>query len=244
MDTGLAQLNEATALFLDFDGTLVDIAEQPELVRIPEDLTYIVQQLVIGLQGALAIVSGRTLEDLDRFMAPLVLPLAAEHGAAQRFADGRVVRFAAPDLRAVAGKALTLTAIHAGLKVEVKSAAVALHYRHAPELELLCVTAMTEAVQMTPGVELIKGKCVVEVKAAGVNKGTAVATFMLQPMFAGRVPVFAGDDTTDESAFAVVQAMGGAGIKVGPGDSLARLRCASPDALRRWLQSGIQKSPA
>lgn len=235
----LPKLSDTTALFLDFDGTLVDIAAQPELVLVPAELAGILQQLVDRLEGALAIVSGRTLQDLDHYMSPLLLPLAAEHGAVQRFANGRVLQLVAPDLRDVASRALALAASYAGLKVEVKSAAVALHYRHAPALEVLCLKEMAEAIRLMPDVELLKGKCVVEVKAAGVNKGTAVAAFMQQPVFAGRIPIFAGDDTTDESAFSAVQAAGGAGIKVGQGDSLARFRCTHPGALRQWLHSGV-----
>lgn len=238
----LPQLGSTTALFLDFDGTLVDIAEQPELVHVPADLGSILQQLSASLQGALAIVSGRELADLDHFMSPLVLPLAAEHGSVQRFADGHVAQLARPDLRDVERVALALAGQHAGLRVEIKSAAVALHYRHAPALELLCLEAMSDAVTRMPGVELMRGKCVVEIKAAGVSKGTAIQGFMALPPFAGRLALFAGDDTTDESAFAAVQALGGAGIKVGHGDSLARFRCSNPAALRRWLQSGFESA--
>lgn len=238
----LPQLGGNIALFLDFDGTLVDIAGQPELVHVPDDLGGTLQQLAASLNGAVAIVSGRALADLDHFMAPLVLPLAAEHGSVQRFADGHVAHLAKPDLRDVERVALALAGQHAGLRVEIKSAAVALHYRHAPALEMLCVEEMAEAVKRTPGVELMKGKCVVEIKAAGVSKGTAIQGFMAQPPFAGRLPLFAGDDTTDESAFAAVQAMGGAGIKVGHGDSLARFRCSNPAALRRWLHTGFERA--
>ena len=238
----LPQLDSTTALFLDFDGTLVDISEQPELVHVPIDLGSILQQLAASLNGALAIVSGRALMDLDHFMSPLVLPLAAEHGSVQRFADGHIAQLARPELRDVERVALALAGQHAGLRVEIKSAAVALHYRHAPALEVLCIEEMAEVVKRTPGVELMKGKCVVEIKAAGVSKGTAIQDFMTQPPFAGRLPVFAGDDTTDESAFAAVQAMGGAGIKVGHGDSLARFRCSNPAQLRRWLQTGFERA--
>lgn len=238
----LPQLGSTAALFLDFDGTLVDIAEQPELVQVPIDLGSILQQLVASLNGALAIVSGRGLIDLDHFLSPLVLPLAAEHGSVQRFADGHITQLATPDLRDVKRVALALAGLHPGLRVEIKSAAVALHYRHAPTLEVLCIEEMAEVVKRTPGVELMKGKCVIEIKASGVSKGTAIQDFMTQPPFVGRLPLFAGDDTTDESAFAAVQAMGGAGIKVGHGDSLARFRCSSPAALRHWLQTGFERA--
>ncbi|MCY1166130.1 MAG: trehalose-phosphatase [Pseudomonadota bacterium] len=237
----LPAVTQQTALFLDFDGTLVEIASQPELVQVPKNLVDTLRHLAGRLDGALAIVSGRRLADLDGFLAPLLLPAAAEHGAVQRLSSDRTVHLATPDLHDIARVALALAAQHAGLHVEIKSAAIALHYRHAPGLETLCLETMAEAVKRTPGVDLMQGKCVVEIKPAGVSKGTAIQSFMSLPPFAGRVPVFAGDDTTDEAGFAAVQAMGGQGIKVGAGDSLAEHRCASPARLRQWLQSAFEE---
>lgn len=234
------RLTSNSALFLDFDGTLVDIAPQPELVKVPEGLVELLRALSDKLDGALAIVSGRRLADIDEFLAPLRLPAAAEHGAQQRCADGRLVAQAAPDLHDITRIARALTTQHAGLRVEVKSAAVALHYRHAPELETLCIETMAEAVKRAPGVELLQGKCVLEAKPAGVNKGTAIAAFMAQPPFAGRLPLFAGDDTTDEAGFATIRALGGEGIKIGDGASLARHRIASPAEFRGWLLASSQ----
>lgn len=238
--SALPRLTRQSALFLDFDGTLVDIAPQPELVQVDGGLAALLQALFIQLGGALAIVSGRKLADLDHFLAPASLPAAAEHGALQRPAHGDVLQLAAPDLHDISRIALALQAQHAGVLAEIKSAAVALHYRQAPELEELCLNTMAEAVKRTPGVELLKGKCVLEIKPAGVSKGTAIASFMAQAPFAGRLPVFAGDDTTDESGFATVQNLGGEGIKIGEGASLAGYRCPSPADLRAWLQSSLQ----
>ncbi len=228
-----------TALFLDFDGTLVDLAPQPEAVQLVAGLVPALARLSTQLGGALAIVSGRTLTDLDGFLAPLRLPSAAEHGARRRVAGGVAVSLAAPDLQEVARRAAELMVHHPGLRVEVKSAAVALHYRHAPELEALCLQVMQEAAGNTPGVELLRGKFVFEIKPSGVSKGTAIEAFMAEPPFAGRIPLFAGDDTTDEAGFSAVQFMGGEGIKVGEGATLARWRCASPTALRQWLGDAI-----
>ena len=233
----LPLITDQTALFLDFDGTLVEIAPQPELVQVPTDLVAILSRLSGRIKGGLAIVSGRPMAQLDQFMAPLVLPVAAEHGALQRLPGGREIRAAPVDLQEVGRVALGLTARHPELRVEIKSASVALHYRQAPELEMLCLDAMEEATKRTAGVELLKGKCVFEVKLSGVSKATAIQTFMAQAPFRGRVPVFAGDDTTDEVGFSAVQSMGGQGIKVGAGSSLAELRCTSPAHLRQWLQS-------
>ena len=226
----------STALFLDFDGTLADLAPQPEAVRVVDGLVSLLRLLSSHIDGALAIVSGRRLTDLDDFLQPLKLPTAAEHGAQRRLSDGQLISMPPPDLRRAVKAATALAIEHAGLRVEIKNAAVALHYRHAPELEMLCRQAMTEAVAASTGVELLKGKFVFEIKPAGVSKGTAIAAFMLQAPFAGRVPLFAGDDVTDEAGFSAVQALGGFGIKVGEGDTVAHYRCPSPAALRQWLQ--------
>lgn len=226
----------STALFLDFDGTLADLAPQPEAVRVADDLVPLLRLLSSQVGGALAIVSGRRLSDLDHFLRPLELPSAAEHGAQRRLADGQLVSMAPPDLQQAIEAAGALAMQHPRLRVEIKNAAVALHYRHAPELQSLCLQAMAKAVAASSDVELLCGKYVFEIKPAGVSKGTAIATFMRDAPFAGRVPLFAGDDVTDEAGFAAVQSLGGAGIKVGDGETLANYRCASPTALLQWLQ--------
>lgn len=230
-----------TALFLDFDGTLVDIAPQPDLVAVPAGLLDLLGRLFESLGGALAIVSGRPLGEIDRFLSPLLLPAAAEHGAVQRLDLQSVRHHAVPDLHDIRRIALALAAEHTGLSVEIKSAAVAVHYRHAPALEDLCLEALAEAVKRSAGVELMRGKFVFEVKPSSVSKGSAIQAFMALPPFAGRVAVFAGDDTTDEAGFAAVQAMGGQGIKVGEGASLAARRCASPALLRQWLKTTSER---
>ena len=235
----LPALDTQTALFLDFDGTLADLASEPEAVEVASGVIPALVRLSEQLNGALAIVSGRRLADLDRFLAPLRLPAAAEHGAQRRHADGRILSLATPDVQDVARRAAELAAHHDGLRVEIKSAAVALHYRHAPALESLCLQVMQQAADSTPGVELLRGKFVFEVKPASVSKGTAIRAFMTEPPFAGRRPVFAGDDTTDEDGFSAVQLLGGEGIKVGDGATQARHRCASPAALRQWLHTAL-----
>lgn len=236
----LPGIGPQTALFLDFDGTLADLAPQPDAVQVTAELIPVLRQLATRLGGALAIVSGRELADLDGFLAPLQLPSAAEHGAQRRSPQGEVIRLASPDLQEVVRLATALAARHTGLRVEVKAAAVALHYRHAPELEALALQAMFDAAASTPGVELLRGKYVFEIKPAGISKGTAIEAFMAEAPFAGRLPLFAGDDTTDEAGFSAVQLLGGYGIKVGEGATLAHYRCAAPAALRQWLQAASQ----
>ena len=239
----LPAISAQTALFLDFDGTLVDLASDPDAVMVPSGLTATLLQLQTRLGGALAVVSGRSLPDLDRLLKPLRLPLAAEHGALRRLAAGEdAVLLAHPDLSQLAQAAQVFAAAKPGLLVEVKRAAVALHYRQAPQWQAECQQFMALAAGATAGVELLHGKCVFEIKPSGISKGTAISDFMRLPAFKGRIPVFVGDDATDESGFSVVEALGGIGIKVGPGATLASRRCASPADVLRWLK--LSKSPA
>ncbi|MFS2036878.1 trehalose-phosphatase [Polaromonas sp. CT11-55] len=235
----LPAIGARTALFLDFDGTLADLAPEPDAVQLVSGVIPALLRLSGQLGGALAIVSGRRLADLDGFLAPLQLPLASEHGAQRRDAQGRVLSLAEPDLGELARSVAEFAAQHDGLRVEIKQAAVALHYRHAPELESMCLRLMREAADRAPGVELLHGKYVFEVKPANVSKGSAIKAFMGEAPFTGRLPLFAGDDTTDEAGFAAVQSLGGEGIKVGEGASVAHHRCASPDALREWLHAAF-----
>lgn len=230
-------LTAAHALFLDFDGTLAELAPHPDAVQVAPGLVGQLGLLQQRLQGALAVVTGRPLADVDRFLHPLQLPAAFEHGAHYRWPDGSTHTSQPPDLAPVLLAAQQLAARHPPLLVEAKRASVALHYRAAPELEALCQAVMTQALEATQGLELMPGKCVLEVKAQGVDKGRAIADFMERAPYAGRIPVFAGDDVTDEKGFAAVQALGGWGIKVGEGATTAPYRCASPEAVRIWLQT-------
>ncbi|OGA95332.1 MAG: trehalose-phosphatase, partial [Burkholderiales bacterium RIFCSPHIGHO2_12_FULL_61_11] len=212
-------------------------------VQVTAELIPILRQLTVQLGGAIAIVSGRKLTDLDAFLAPLQLPCAAEHGAQRRSPQGEIIRLASPDLQEVVRLATALAARHAGLRVEIKSAAVALHYRHAPEMETLALQVMLKAADSTPDVELLRGKSVFEIKPAGISKGTAIQAFMAQAPFAGRLPLFAGDDATDEAGFSAVQRLGGHGIKVGEGATVAHYRCQEPAALRQWLLAAQNNEP-
>lgn len=223
------------ALFLDFDGTLVALAETPEAVHVPPALIPLLGDLHDLLGGALAVVSGRQIDVIDRFLAPLRLPAAGEHGVQRRDADGQMQEQRAPDLKKVLDVANELARVHEGLLVERKHAAIALHYRLAPQLEAVCRDAMARVIDGQPQLELMHGKFVFEVKPAGINKGIAIDAFMHEAPFAGRVPVFAGDDTTDENGFSVVQPLGGVAIKVGPGPSQALHRLESPRELFEWL---------
>lgn len=230
------------ALFLDFDGTLVDIAPRPDQVVVTAQLLAALATLQRRLDGRLAIVSGRPVAELDRMLAPLALPAAGVHGMERRSVDGVLRQLPAPDFTAVRSQAHALAGRHPGLWVEEKHGALALHYRQAPELQTLCVETMGEAVRSSLGLLLMEGKMIVEIKAAGVSKGTAIRDFLAEAPFAGYRPLFIGDDTTDEAGFDHVQRVGGIGLKVGPGPSVAGWRIASSQAVRAALAQAAAMS--
>ena len=239
---GLPRLTSGHALFLDFDGTLVDIASQPDAVRVEDGVVPALEALHHCLQGALAIVTGRTLADIDHYLAPLRLNVASEHGAQHRHlsATGVARSVSSPDLRATEQRLKAALLQYPGLLLETKTAGLALHYRHAPALESICSKLMDDIARDMPGMEILRGKCVLELKPAGPNKGRAVQEFMQLPAFKGRTPIFVGDDITDEAAFIAVQRLGGVGIKVGHGTSAAAMRCESAAQVRAWL---LQQQP-
>lgn len=244
-DFHLEQLLDAhSALFLDFDGTLVELAPEPDAIVIPPELVGLLAALRARLGGALAVVSGRAVGAIDTFLHPLDLPAAGVHGSERRAADGHLVLLPTPSLDAVERAAAQLLQAQPALSVEPKRGALALHYRQAPHLEELCRQTMADAVAASPGVSLLHGKMVFEAKSTQANKGMAIGAFMLEHPFARRRPVFIGDDTTDEAGFAVVQALGGVGIKVGPGETLAQQRVDGPAALRAALQSWLHSTAA
>jgi trehalose 6-phosphate phosphatase len=226
------------ALFLDFDGTLVAIAERPDDVRLDPETRDALADLNGLLAGALAIVTGREIEVIDRFLAPLRLSIAGVHGLMRRDARGRT--FTSPfdaDLPAAIERAVSpLLQKYPGLLVERKFGAVALHYRDHPELEQVSLDALESAICDLRETEIKRGKMVVELKAIGGNKGAAVADFLKEEPFAGRRAVFAGDDVTDEDAFVLVNARDGISIKVGPGATNAAYRSSGTAEFLDWLR--------
>lgn len=229
------RLTSDAALFLDFDGTLVALAETPEAIEVPPALVALLTDLHGLLGGALAVVSGRQIDVLDRFLAPLRLPSAGEHGVQRRNAEGDMQEQRPPDLAFVLDACNALAGTYKGLLVERKHSAIALHYRMAPDMGDVCRDTLVSLLDGQPQLELLHGKFVFEVKPSGVNKGVAIDAFMREAPFAGRVPVFAGDDTTDETGFAVVQPRGGIAIKVGSGPTQALHRLDSTLAVYEWL---------
>lgn len=227
------------AVFLDFDGTLVDIVERPDLAQVPANLLTTLQEAYTALDGALALVTGRSIESLDALLVPLQLPAAGVHGIEYRDASGAIQSVSAPLLPDWARTDLvSLAASATGLLLEDKGHGVALHYRQAPEHEARVRDGVKNVfARLGEDFAIQEGKMVVELRPACATKGTAVSRFMATPPFADRQPVFVGDDVTDEDAFRVVNELDGYSIKVGrrqPG-SAARYELADVGAVRKWL---------
>jgi trehalose 6-phosphate phosphatase len=243
--TGMPPLAAHSAIFLDIDGTLLEHAERPDAVRIDAAVFRLLQALQRGSGGALALISGRSMHDIDRLFAPLALPAAGLHGVERRDAAGVLHRqeFAVAslrrelaDARRAAARIGEFAARHAGLLFEDKGSNLALHYRLAPDFAGAARSAVREAAQLLgEGFEVLEGKMVVELKPSGRDKGMAIEEYMREAPYAGRLPVFVGDDLTDEYGFGVVNRLGGQTVKVGAGASAARYRVADAAAVRAWL---------
>jgi len=225
------------AFFFDVDGTLAHIQPRPELVFIPPRALAALEQLhACGIP--VAVISGRPLSQLDALLAPLQLPAAGIHGAERRTVDGELQRLAldAEVFHAIEQALVHACAEHPGLRLENKGVAFALHFRQAPELEETA-RKLAEAFVERYGevLALQPGKCVFELKPRGASKGEVIRAFMQESPFLGRIPVFIGDDRTDEAGFKVVNQLGGLSIKVGDGPTLATQRLDSVDAVGAWL---------
>jgi trehalose 6-phosphate phosphatase len=234
-----------SALFLDVDGTLLDIAPCPELVRVPDDLPSLLIRLSAAREGALALISGRPLAQLDRLFRPWQGAAAGLHGLERRRADGVldwvVDGDSADALDRLRPKLAALAADGTGLTLEDKGGTLALHYRAAPQRESE-VRAVVEAHlhEIGPVLRLISGKMVVELQPRSADKGRAIAAFLAERPFVGRRPFFVGDDTTDEDGFAEIRRRGGIAVRVGPFDdpTAANYRLPSVEAVLAWLASG------
>lgn len=228
------------ALLLDVDGTLVELAPSPERVAVPPWLPVQLERLRRACGGALALVSGRSLESLDRLLSPLRLDAVGLHGGQWRCAgDSGSLAPAPPALALVAAEFDLFAAAHPGVSVENKGLALALHTRQAPRWrEAAARIARVAQARLGPGYRLQEGSNVVELLPVAATKGNGIARLMTHPPFAGRSPVFVGDDLTDESGFAQVAALGGWGILVGTArPTAARHRLASVDAVHLWLDA-------
>ncbi|CAM2193799.1 trehalose-6-phosphate phosphatase [Paraburkholderia kururiensis] len=229
-----------TAFFFDFDGTLVELAPTPDGILVPTEMVSLLHDLRRLSHGAVAIVSGRGIDSIDSFLGIPDLPVAGMHGAERRDANGDTQRVGFNDERLLRMEQVLADVVsrNPGMLLEIKGAALALHYRNAPEREAVARAATERLVADYAGAYVLQpGKMVYEIKPKDVDKGRALRAFLDEPPFAGRTPLFAGDDLTDEKGFAVVNEHGGLSIKVGGGDTIARARVESVDSLLAWLGS-------
>lgn len=234
----LADRDRPCALFLDVDGTLLDIAASPDAVTVPPALPDALDALHRQLHGALALVSGRTVDTLDRLFAPARLPAAGSHGAHWRHRAGGAVQACGGALpRQVRARLLALARQQPGVQAEDKGSSVALHYRAAPQARAALAAALDALLAGPDGGELrlLPGKMVFEVLRHGQDKAAAVRRFLAIAPFAGRRPVFVGDDVSDAPALAAVAALDGLALSVGTHLPGAAAAFATPGAVRSAL---------
>ena len=225
------------ALFLDLDGTLVDIARSPAAVEVPGDLSHMLEKLRIALGGALALVTGRSIEQVDHLLGIPGLPVAGQHGAEIRYEDGQVDRAVVPadDFRQLVREVQSSVADIPGVIIEDKGLSLAIHFRQVPGAAHEILTRLEKACRShCSAFVILPGHMVFEVKPRTVDKGVAVRRLMERPPFRGRVPIFVGDDRTDEDGCDAVTELGGHAVRVGR-DPGGDYWIPTPTEVRRWL---------
>jgi trehalose 6-phosphate phosphatase len=230
--------SDGWALFLDVDGTLLEIAPTPEAVRVPPGLPELLARLSRRFGGSLAIVSGRCIAEIDQMFHPFRFPAAGIHGIELRDARGELHYAGLRDVDLDWARAELLRFIrhHPGLILEDKGRALALHFRQVPELENEVLAVLGRVLPQLPAeAHLQPGHCVVEIKSAVADKRTAIRRLLEEPPFAGRVPVFVGDDVTDHEGLAYVESAGGHAVFVGPAPRHVKGWLPDPAAVRAWL---------
>jgi len=231
---------DTLALLLDFDGTLVEIAPRPDAITVPPDLPGRLARLHDRLSGALAVVSGRAVADLRGYLPDFPGLILGSHGAERAEAGAEPLILAPTDgLAELRAETAVYARQHPALLVEDKTHSVVLHYRAAPGMAAQVAAFMQGLAARHPAFAVQPAKMAVELRPAGADKGSAVARLLDTPPFAGRVAVYAGDDTTDEAAMQVAQDRGGAGIKIGPGETVATYRMDGPADLYHWLDRAV-----
>src|ERR1700726_923893 len=236
------RLNEC-AILLDIDGTLLDLAPTPREVWVPPGLTNTLNRLLEKTSGALALVSGRSLNDIDLIFAPDQYPVVGGHGAETRVSgDSEAVATHAPPMNKELKRRLAAIAkLSPGILLEDKGYSLALHYRLAPHAEqaIYAAVALIRAELPDAPIEVMPGKCVCEIKPSGFNKASGVVELMSHEPFRGRRPIFIGDDVTDESVFAIMPDLGGLAFSVGRRAQGVTGHFDEPRDVRAWLASLI-----
>lgn len=232
---------DQVSLFLDLDGTLAPFASHPDGVVAETERNATLRDLAVRLDGRMAIISGRSIEDIDRILEGTIVSVAGCHGLERR--DARLDRLNVPPHR---GLPQAVTELHAfadkfpGILIEEKPLSVAFHFRNNPAFETTA-TLFAEDLAKRTGLTLQAGAMVVEFLTPGMDKGKAVRAFMAEPPFAGTTPLFVGDDLTDEKGFRAVNGLGGMGVLVGPPRlTFARYHLNSVDEVLAWLKAGLQ----
>ncbi len=232
------------AFFFDIDGTLLEIAPTPATVEVHADLPSLIAALHAFSGGAVSLLTGRAIADVDEFLPLPGIPIAGQHGSEFR-STGNMIRTSSVmtgDMEAARSELEQVTRRYPGLLAEFKGNSIALHYRAVPRLGGHAHRLMRSVgARFLPELVIQKGKRVVELRPGSSDKGAALGKMMTTAPFKGRVPVFVGDDATDEAGFAVVNQLAGHSIKVGRGRTAARWRLRDVAAVRRWLQSAVDR---
>ncbi len=227
------------AILLDIDGSILDIAPSPREVQVPNDLRRTLVRLAEATGGALALVSGRPIDDIDLIFSPLRFAAIGVHGAEMRVRGSADVQPRARPLSAALKRKLATVAeqLEPGILIEDKTYSLALHYRLAPEKGPMILAAVSKicAGDAQEAVEILPGKLVVDVKPVGINKGNAVRGLMQHPPFAGRRPIFVGDDTTDLPVFGMISEFAGQAYSVGGINAVVDGHFETPAMVRAWL---------
>jgi trehalose 6-phosphate phosphatase len=235
----LAQRLSEYALLLDIDGTLLDLAPTPREVWVPPGLAETLSRLRDKTSGALALVSGRSLNDIDLIFAPEQFPAVGGHGAEMRIsADSEAVATHAPPMdKELKRRLAAIARLSPGILLEDKGYSLALHYRLAPHAEKAIYEAVSLIRADLPNapIEVLPGKCVCEIKQSGFDKATGVRDLMAHEPFRGRHPIFIGDDVTDESVFAIMPDLGGLAFSVGRRAQGVDDHFDEPRDVRAWL---------
>jgi trehalose 6-phosphate phosphatase len=229
-----APICEPWSLFFDFDGTLVEIADRPDAVIVPRELGAVLSHLAARVGSALAIITGRRVEEIDRMLSPFQLDVAGVHGAELRLVQSKTIGIYHPSEKLTS----VVDELHkrfgdAGLLIENKGFGAAVHWRLQPSYEEAVLSFLRDAVSALGGDYRIQlGKAVAEVLPASSSKAKVIENILAAPTYRNRRPAFFGDDLTDESGFEFINSAGGLSVRIGSGPTLARFRLANPAALR------------